>query len=209
MSTSIVTQTWGISLKIYLSVLHPSHTAHFPQKSLYLSLISPRQSSWQSKLRRSLCTLTSSLRIQIFFQKVKQYTKGWHPWWELDVLIFKWQLICWRADWPHIRSVSRLPHPFPSPDYCSASFTRQIYFFSFFPQCGVRSQATCSCSFPTICVRLDNSVDFFGINRMPARSCWIANISQSVGLHVSETPRAMLAGDLFPGAATHARHVKG
>ena len=24
-------------------------------------------------------------------------------------------------------------------------------------------------------VRLDNSVDFFGINRMPARSCWIAN----------------------------------
>ena len=58
-------------------------------------------------------------------------------------------------------------------------------------------------------VRLDNSVDFFGINRMPARSCWITNISQSVGLHVSETPRAMLAGDLFPGAATHARHVKG
>ena len=70
-------------------------------------------------------------------------------------------------------------------------------------------QATCSCSFPTICVRLDNSVDFFGINRMPARSCWITNISQSVGLHVSETPRAMLAGDLFPGAATHARHVEG
>ena len=134
---------------------------------------------------------------------------GWHPWWELDVLIFKWQLICWRADWWHLRGASRLPHPFPSPDYCLASFTRQIYFFSFFPQCGVRSQATCSCSFPTICVHLDNSVDFFGINRMPARSCWITNISQSVGLHVSETPRAMLAGDLFPGAATHARHVEG
>ena len=58
-------------------------------------------------------------------------------------------------------------------------------------------------------VRLDNSVDFFGINRMPARKLLDHQLSQSVGWHVSVTPRAMLAGDLFPGAATHARHVKG
>ena len=74
------------------------------------------------------------------------------------------------------------PHPFPSPDYCSASFTRQIYFFSFFPQCGVRSQATCSCSFPTICVRLDNKPEVAGsptfrsqwacMSQKPLELCW-------------------------------------
>ena len=174
MSTSIVTQTWGNSLKIYLAVLHPSHTEHFPQKCLYLSLISPRQRSWQSKLRRSLCTLTSSLCIQIFFSRSEIIHAGWHLWWELDVLIFKWQLTCWRADWRHLRSVSRLPHPFPSPDYCSASFTCQIFFFahtnlfSFFsPNVVPGPRLHVVAIFPH-CVSLDNSVNFLeSIIRQP------------------------------------------
>ena len=127
MSTSTVTQTWGISLKIYLSVLHPSHTAHFPQKSLYLSLISPRQSSWQSKLRRSLCTLTSSLRIQIFFQKVKQYTQADIRDENLTWSHFNDKFICWRADRWHQRRVSRPPPP-PLPRFPPPSPTPKFFF---------------------------------------------------------------------------------
>ena len=71
----------------------------------------------------------------------------WHPWWELDVLIFQWQVNCWRADRRHQRHVSRLHHPFSSPDYLLARFARRFFFFtnadffSFFPQCGAWSQA--------------------------------------------------------------------
>ena len=47
-------------------------------------------------------------------------TSRWHPWWEHDVLAFQWQVNCCRTDRRHQRRVSRLRHPFPSPDYLSA-----------------------------------------------------------------------------------------
>ena len=34
-------------------------------------------------------------------------------------------------------------------------------------------------------------------------------MSRSVGMRVLVTPRDMLAGDSFPGTATHARQVEG
>ena len=76
------------------------------------------------------CTITS-FRIQIFFYKSDIISSLWHPWWELDVLTFQWQVNYWRVDQRHQRHVSRLRNPSLSPDYLSARFAPQFFFFFF------------------------------------------------------------------------------
>ena len=78
------------------------------------------------------CAITS-FRIQIFFYKSDIISSLWHPWWELDVLTFQWQVNYWRVDQRHQRHVSRLRNPSLSPDYLSARFTPQFFFL--FRQC--------------------------------------------------------------------------
>jgi len=46
----------------------------------------------------------------------------------LTCVKFQWQVNCWRADRQHQRHVSRLRHPFSSPDYLSARFARRFFF---------------------------------------------------------------------------------
>ena len=78
------------------------------------------------------CAITS-FRIQIFFYKSDIISSLWHPWWELDVLTFQWQVNYWRVDQRHQRHVSRLRNPSLSPDYLSARFAPQFFFL--FRQC--------------------------------------------------------------------------
>ena len=75
------------------------------------------------------CAITS-FRIQIFFYKSDIISSLWHPWWELDALTFQWQVNYWRVDQRHQRHVSRLRNPSLSPDYLSARFAPQFFFFS-------------------------------------------------------------------------------
>ena len=75
------------------------------------------------------CTITL-FGIQIFFYKSDIISLLWHPWWELDVLTFQWQVNYWRVDQRHQRHVSRLRHPFLFPDYLSPCFTPQFFFFA-------------------------------------------------------------------------------
>ena len=83
----------------------------------------------QSQVDLFACTSTS-FWIQIFFYKSDTISSLWHPWWELDVLTFQWQVNYWRVDQRHQRHVSRLCHPSLSPDYLSARFAPQFFFFS-------------------------------------------------------------------------------
>ena len=70
-----------------------------------------------------------SFRIQIsfffFFFLQKRHNKL--TCWRVDI-IFQWQVNCWRADRRHQRHISRLRHPFPSPDYLSARFATPSFF---------------------------------------------------------------------------------
>ena len=83
----------------------------------------------QSQVDLLACTITS-IWIQIFFYKSDIISSLWHPWRELDVLTFQWQVNYWRVDQWHQRHVSRLRHPSLSPDYLSARFAPQFFFFS-------------------------------------------------------------------------------
>ena len=97
--------------------------------------------SWRAKLSRSLCLHSYFISNSNIFYKGDIISSLWHPWWwELDVLTCQWQVNCWRADRRHQRHVSRLLHPFPSPDYLSARFAHQ-FFFLFPPMCIAWSQA--------------------------------------------------------------------
>ena len=70
-----------------------------------------------------------SFRIQIsfffFFFLQKRHNKL--TCWRVDIM-FQWQVNCWRADRRHQRHISRLRHPFPSPDYLSARFATPSFF---------------------------------------------------------------------------------
>ena len=81
----------------------------------------------QSQVDLFACTITS-FRIQIFFYKSDVISSLWHPWWELEVLTFQWQVNYWRVDQRHQRHVSRLRHPSLSPDYLSTHFAPQFFF---------------------------------------------------------------------------------
>ena len=101
--------------------------------SLSSSPVTRSTFSSETSLFPSSPKLTSS-RIQIFFTKTDIISSCWHPWRENDVLTCQWQVNCCRVDRWHQRHVSRLRHPFPSPDYLWACFARQ--FFCLFPTMG-------------------------------------------------------------------------
>ena len=61
------------------------------------------------------------------FYKTDIISSRWHPWGENDVLTCQWQVNCCRVDRRHQRHVSRLRHPFPSPDYLWACFAHQFF----------------------------------------------------------------------------------
>ena len=150
MSTSIIMET--ANLRDFLENLFDcsslvSHCTFSSKTSLFLfteAAVTPVGN--QSQVDLFACTSTS-FWIQIFFYKSDTISSLWHPWWELDVLTFQWQINYWRVDQRHQRHVSRLGHPSLSPDYLSARFAPQFFFFanadfcSFFPQCGAWSQA--------------------------------------------------------------------
>ena len=130
-------RTSGISWRIYLALLHRSH---FPLKHLYFS--SPNlaiEVKWVS-----LVAILLHLEFKYYyFYKSDIITSRWHPWWELDMLAFQWQVNCWRADWRHQTDVSaerrsslvfRLRRFFHSlPHITSLLTSLDIFFFFFHP----------------------------------------------------------------------------
>ena len=131
MSTSIIMET--ANLRDFLENLFDcsslvSHCTFSSKTSLFLfteAAVTPVGN--QSQVDLFACTSTS-FWIQIFFYKSDTISSLWHPWWELDVLTFQWQINCWRVDQRHQRHVSRLGHPSLSPDYLSAHFAPQFFF---------------------------------------------------------------------------------
>ena len=131
MSTSIIMET--ANLRDFLENLFDcsslvSHCTFSSKTSLFLfteAAVTPVGN--QSQVDLFACTSTS-FWIQIFFYKSDTISSLWHPWWELDVLTFQWQVNYWRVDQRHQRHVSRLGHPSLSPDYLSARFAPQFFF---------------------------------------------------------------------------------
>ena len=89
-------------------------------------------SSWRLKSSRSLClhsygfiSNSNIFSFLFFFFLPKRRNKL--ACWRVDI-IFQWQVNCRRADRRHQRHISRLRHPFPSPDYLSARFATPIFF---------------------------------------------------------------------------------
>ena len=128
-----------------IQLFFPGRTWHIFLWNIFISLRrSFFYSSWQSKSRRSLCLHYYFIsNSNIFFYKSGIISSLWHPYWELDVLTFQWQVNYWRVDQRHQRHVSRPHHPSLSPDYLSACFAPRFFFCQhwFFPQCGAWSQA--------------------------------------------------------------------
>ena len=132
MSTSIIMET--ANLRDFLENLFDcsslvSHCTFSSKTSLFLfteAAVTPVGN--QSQVDLFACTSTS-FWIQMFFYKSDTISSLWHPWWELDVLTFQWQVNYWRVDQQHQRHVSRLGHPSLSPDYLSARFPPQFFFF--------------------------------------------------------------------------------
>ena len=121
-------RTWGISLRIYLAVLH---RWHFPLKRLRLPKLAIEVKYM------SLNALLLHLEFKYYFYKSNIISSRWHPWWELDVFTFQWQVNCWIADRRHQRHISRLRHPSPPPpprlppgSLCRQFFFRLRRFFS-------------------------------------------------------------------------------
>ena len=53
----------------------------------------------------------------------------WHPWWELNMLTFQWQLICWRADQRALKACHQALPPSPLLRLPLGSLRLSIFFF--------------------------------------------------------------------------------